>query len=237
MVPLQVPAVLHELTVVQHLQGVPHSEQRLDHSAVWVVDEHEDVGELQGGLFANGDTRGQAVLNRLLRGANQALGIPGEIVLLQINRNNQPLPRLHRRRLPVDQHEPRGLGLEDPISIVLIHTVPDPLDDLPVGLVVRQIDLGEDQVEGGWTGTHDVLNGLPVLGLGGVLVAGHHAPLGEVRPLAREHHARHLKRNIRVREGIRAAEPLGAGGPHPDLREPQGLARQVQHVAQQDGEG
>ena len=48
------------------------------------------------------------------------------------------------------------------------------------GLGLGQVDLGDDEAEGGGGSGGDFVGGLPVGGLGGVLVAGHTGPGGAV---------------------------------------------------------
>mmetsp|Transcript_45501 Transcript_45501/g.108180 ORF Transcript_45501/g.108180 Transcript_45501/m.108180 type:complete len:288 (+) Transcript_45501:1167-2030(+) len=234
---LEMATALHQLKVVEFGEGVGTCHQRLDHRLLRIVHQHQDVGQLQWGLLADGNAGREPIGDRLLGGSDQSLGVLLEAVHVQVQRHQETLAASHVRRLPVDEHKAGVLWYQDPVPVVLIHLVPDASDDLLVGLLVAQVHLWEDEVQRGGGILHQVLHLFPVLWLRGVLVAGDDAPLAEVQPGPGQQHPRHLEPQIREAQPVRAAEHLVARRPDAQTRQRGRRAGQVQHVAQQDRKG
>mmetsp|Transcript_8990 Transcript_8990/g.27978 ORF Transcript_8990/g.27978 Transcript_8990/m.27978 type:complete len:634 (-) Transcript_8990:72-1973(-) len=233
----QAAAALHQLEVVELLEGVPPPRERLDDGLVGVVDQHQDVGQLERRLLADGDSRRQPLGDGLLRGADEALAPFLKAVEVQVQSHEQALPARDEGRLAVDEDETGVLRHEEAVAVELVHLVLDPLDDELVVLLVAQVDLWKDEVQRRGRLAHEVFDVLPVLRLGRVLVAGDDAPLREVQALAGQQDPRDLEADVREKELVRAAEGLVAAGPDADLREAVGLPREIQDVAEQNGEG
>mmetsp|Transcript_46120 Transcript_46120/g.128261 ORF Transcript_46120/g.128261 Transcript_46120/m.128261 type:complete len:292 (+) Transcript_46120:776-1651(+) len=231
-----VAAALHELKVVELLEGVPLRHHRLNDAQAGIVDEHENVWQLQRSLLADGDARGETVCDGLLGGSNQALGPLLVAVQLEVQGDEESLPALHKGRLSIYKDETRVLGHEDAVAVVLVHFVLDTLNHQFVVLAVAEVHLGEDQVQRGRRVTHDVLNIFPILRLRGILVARNNAPLREIQALPWKEHPWHLHADVGEDESVSTPEHFVAAGPDADLREANRLPREVERVSEQDCE-
>ena len=117
-----------------------------------------------------------------LRGPDKGPGAGGEVVLLQVHHANQAVADFPVRLDPLDIEEAVLQGAEQPAVQIGAHGGVDGGDAL---LHVRGVQprLGEDEPQGGGGVSHVLLHRLPILGLGGELVAGHHGPLCHIRAL------------------------------------------------------
>ena len=90
-IPLDVAASLHQVEVIELLRPLQLLADGFDHRAARVVDEHQDVGHLQGRVLADPQPGGDALHNGALCGPDQGGGALGIIVILQVQGHDQPL--------------------------------------------------------------------------------------------------------------------------------------------------
>lgn len=141
------------------------------------------------------------------------------------------------RRFSINQYEARVLWFKNPISVILVHLVPDASDDLLVPFGIPQIHFRKDQIQCGRRILHDVLDCFPVLRLGSVLITSDDTPLGEVQALPWEQNPRNLQAQIREAQVVRTAEHFMARGTNANARELCRATCQVQDVPEKNGEG
>ena len=172
-------AVQHQRKIVQALQRF--GEERLDHRAPRVVDQHHDVRQLQRRALAHPNPRRQALQNGALGGPNQGLGAGVEIVVLQIQRHDQAPAGPAPRRLPLHPHQAGRLRDQDALGQIAAHGFLNGLN--PLGFIGRaQINLRQDQPQRRGRITHLGVHPRPVIRLRGVLIAGDHRPFRQVHP-------------------------------------------------------
>ena len=177
---LQVAAALLEVEVVQLLHAVRPGGQGLDDGPVRVVDQQHHVGQLDGSVLPNPHPGRDTGEHRPLRGPDQGAGAGGEVVLVQIHHADEAMADLAVGLGPLDVEQGLRQGPEHALREIPVHGAVD-VRDVLVHIRVVQLGLRQDQPEGGGGVPHRVLHRLPVLRLGGELVAGHHGPLGHVR--------------------------------------------------------
>ena len=172
-----VAAPLHEIEVIHLFHPALTPGQGLDHGPARVVGQKHDMGQLQGRVLAHRHPGRDAGHDRALGGPHQSGGAGLVIVLFQIHHTHQApaQPQVVQPPLHVDQGG--GQGLEPLLPQVAGHGVVD-LHDVGLHVGAVQAALRQDQPQGGGGGAHMLLHPLPVLRLGGVLVAGHHRPFG-----------------------------------------------------------
>ena len=182
---LQVPAALLQVKVIQLLHLPAGGGQGLNNRAVRVVDQQHHVGQLNGGVLPYPYPGWDAGEHRPLRGPDQGAGAGGEVILVQIHHADEAVAHLAvgLRALNIEQG-PRQ-GLKDALRQIAVHSAVD-VRDMGVHIRVVQLGLRQDQPEGGRRVPHSLLHRLPILRLGGELVAGHHGPLGHVRILGQQ---------------------------------------------------
>mmetsp|Transcript_73608 Transcript_73608/g.193102 ORF Transcript_73608/g.193102 Transcript_73608/m.193102 type:complete len:797 (-) Transcript_73608:17-2407(-) len=246
-VPSEASRALHEVEVVELLVPVPVPHQGLDDGLARVVDEHQDVRQLHGRPLPDGDARRQALLDGHLRGPHERLRALLVGVHVEVELHQEAVARRDDRRLAAEEDHPRRAGLKDPRLLVLAHLVVDALNDLLVPALV-EVDLREDQVQGGGGVSDQVPNLLPVLGLRRVLVARNAGPLAWIHAWPRQQELRDAQADVLEVQPVSAGPergPLLRAEPRPEaqrraalhLRVAHRVARQVHHVAQQDGHG
>ena len=182
---LQVAAALLEVEVVQLLHAVRPGGQGLDDGPVRVVDQQHHVGQLDGGVLPDPHPGRDTGEHRPLRGPDQGAGAGGEIVLVQVHHADEAMADLAVGLGPLDIEQGLRQGLEHARGQIPVHGAVDGRDVI-VHVRVVQPGLRQDQPEGGGCVPHRVLHRLPVLRLGGELVAGHHGPLRHVRVLGQQ---------------------------------------------------
>ena len=196
---LHVPLPRHKTTgdmaAAQHQVGVVEAgkllrllHQGLDDGTLGVVDEDQDVGELHRGPLPDLQPGRDAGDDGPLGGADQGTGALGVVVFFEIKSHDQAVACIAVGGA-FHQHEALGLLLQDALLQILLHVGLDGGDTL--GLIrAAQIRFRQNEVQRGGGVTDDLPGFLPILLLGGELVAGHHGPLHHVRSLGREHHFR-----------------------------------------------
>ena len=179
--PVQPPAgdvapPLHEVEVVDLLHLRLPGGEGLDHRLLRVVGQEHHVGQLQGGVLAHRHPGRDAGEDGPLGGPHRGGGAGLVVVLLQIHHAHQapPQPQVVQPPLHIDQGG--GQQAEPVLPQVAGHGVVD-VHDVGLHAGAVQAALRQDQPQGGGGGAHILLHPLPVLRLGGVLVAGHHRPL------------------------------------------------------------
>ena len=147
-------------------------------SFLGVVDEDHDVGQLDGGVAADLHAGRDAGEHGALGGADGGAGALLIAVLLQVQLAQQAQAGLAVGQLALQQEHGVLQFLKAAVGQVLLHGVVDLLD-LLVHVVALQLALRQDQAQGGGGVAHIFIDTLPVFGLRGVLVTGHHSPLGQ----------------------------------------------------------
>ena len=179
---LQAAAPLLEVEVVELLHGAGAGGQRLDDGAVRVVDQQHHMGQLDGGVLPDPHPGRDAGEDRPLRGPDQGAGAGGEVILVQVHHADEAVADLAVGLGTLDVEQGVRQRLEHALIQIRLHGAVDGRD-MAVHIRVVQLRLRQDQPEGGGGVSHRVLHRLPVLRLGGELVAGHHGPLRHVRVL------------------------------------------------------
>ena len=177
---LQVAAPEHQVKVVHLLHGVHGGGDGLDAGLVRVVDEEHHVGQLDGGVLPHPDPGRDALQHRTLGGPDQGAGAGGVVVLLQVHSGHQAVADLAVGLGALDVDDGVRAGLEDVPGQIVLHRAVD-VGDVLLHVGVVELALRQDQPQGGGGVPHDAVRLLPVLRLGGKLVAGHHGPLAHVR--------------------------------------------------------
>ena len=190
----------HQVRVVEQGQGP--LEERLDDGGLRVVDEDQDVGHLQDRPPAHLHPRRQAPGVGPFRRADQGRGPRRIAVALQVEGRDQTLARGGVGRAPVDQHEAGLQGPQHPLPEVALHVIMDGAD-APAAARGLQEGLGEDQAQGGGAVAHEARRLLPVLRVGGVLVAGDDRPLLQAHVRARQQHAGYAQTDVGEAHGGR----------------------------------
>ena len=174
-------AAQHQLDVVGFFEIF--QEERFDNRALRIVDQHHDMRRLQRRLLPHLYPRRQATLVGALGGADQLLGPVAIIILLKVERDDQPFARRGAPDITLDQHNTGPLLAQHSIRQIFLHPLVDTGDDFfAVGRV--EIYLRKNQVQRRGGGPNDPPYFLPVFGLRGVLVAGDDRPRFEryIRP-------------------------------------------------------
>jgi hypothetical protein len=161
-----------------------------------VVDQHQDMGQLELGAFAHLQARRDALDDGAFRRPDQALAAGSVVVVLEVQLQHQAAPHAAVGKPALDQHQ-AIMAAQPALRQATAHRFVDALD--PKRLVVGgQVDLGEDHVQRRRRVADLAGHSRPVRRLAGVLVAGDHAPAGEVQPLAGQQQARGAKTGNRV---------------------------------------
>ena len=137
------------------------------------------MGQLDGGVFPHRHAGGNAGHHHPLGSLDCGGGARLVVVGLQV---------CHAHQTPADLaavqgalHIDQGVGvlLKAALPKIAAHGVVD-LHDVGLHAGALQTALRQDQPQSGRGPAHPLLHPLPVFGLGGVLVAGHHRPQGQV---------------------------------------------------------
>ena len=116
------------------------------------------------------------------------------------------------RRLPIQQDKAGLLCFQDTVLIIFTHLFLDLLDDFLISFRIAQVDLWEDEIQGGGCIFHKVLDRFPVLRLRGVLITGDDTPFGEVQALSGQQNSGNFQTEIwEVRRCLRCLA-IGASG-------------------------
>ena len=172
---LDMPALLHQVKVVQQLHGAGLCGQRLDDGTPGVVGKQHGVGQLDGGVLAHRNPGRDAGHDHALRGPDERVRPRLVVVGGQIRHAHQSPANAAVVQGALHVNHGSRQGFKPPLPDIPGHGGVDVHDvDLHLGAV--QAALGQDQPQGGGGAAHPLLHPLPVLGLGGVLVAGHDRP-------------------------------------------------------------
>ena len=174
---LYVTAARHQIEVVKLLTGVVKG--GLDDGMPGVVNEHHHVRAFEGRAGAYLGAGRHALGHGALRGADEAFAAGGEIVLLQIDAGQQAIAGAGGR-LPPGEDEAVRHGHAHGIAKVDAHGAVDLADAL---LALLQIDLRQHDAQRRGRVADERLHAVPVVRLGGKLVAGHHGPLLVIQPV------------------------------------------------------
>ena len=150
------------------------------------------MGQLNGGVFPHRHPGRDAGEDGTLGGPHQTLSSRLVVVLLQIHHAHQA--PAHLSALQNALHIEQGVGVADKAALpeVAAHGVVDLHDvGLHIGTLQAALRQNEPQSRGG--AAHILCYPLPVFRLRGILVAGHHAPLGVFTVLGQQ--------NVRGTEG------------------------------------
>ena len=143
------------------------------------------MGQLDGGVAADAGAGRNTIQHRTLGGADQRAGAGGEVVSVQIHHADKAVADASVGLLALDVNQGVGQRFKHAVGHVLAHGGVDIVNVL-VHVGGLQIGLGQDETQRGGCVAHLLLHRLPVLRLGGELVAGHHGPLGHVLLLGQQ---------------------------------------------------
>ena len=181
----EVAAALLKIEVIELLHLGALRRQGLDDAALGIVDEEHHVGQLDGGVLPDPDPGRDAGEDGALGGPDEGAGAGGEVILVQVHHADKAVADLAVRLLALDVEEGIRQGLENALVQIPLHGGVD-VGDVLVHIGVIQLGLRQDQPQGGGGVAHVLLHSLPILRLGGELVAGHHGPLAHVGVLGQE---------------------------------------------------
>ena len=174
-----VAAALHQVEVIQLLHAVLFGADGLDEHLFMVIAQHQDMGQLDGGVPADPLAGGDALGNGALGGTDGGGGAHGVIIGVQVHHADEALAdgAVFQGALHIDQAV--GIGLKDVVFHILRHGL---VDSGGVGgfLLGAQLRLGQDQIDGGDRAFRVGADALPVGLVRGELVAGDHCPLGHI---------------------------------------------------------
>ena len=173
-------AAHHQIEVVKLRAGV--GEGGLDDSMPGVVDEHHHVRALQGGTGAYLGAGRHALGHGALRGAYEALAAGRKVILLQVHAGQQALAEAGGR-LPPREHEALWHGHAHSVAEVDAHGA---VDLAYAVLALFQVYFRQHDVQGRGRIADKALDIMPVTGLRGKLVTGHHSPLFIIQPMRRK---------------------------------------------------
>ena len=186
---------LHQVEIVG---GRPLAlEQRLDHGAGRIVDEHENVRRLQDRVASHGDARRQPVGIRAFGAADQR-SRPGPVVeRLQVEPHDQTTPRRGAPDIALHQHEPGRLLHEHAGRQILAHA---PVDgaNRRLAITAAQPRFGQHQAQRGGTVSHQAFRLFPVFRRRRVLIARDHRPRLQRHLRLRQQERRHMQRDVGI---------------------------------------
>ncbi len=173
------PAVFHQVDIVQFLQPVRLVEQRFNHGAVRVVNPQHDMGQLDRRALAHRKAGRDTLFHGLFGRADGRGRAEMIIVILQIERHYEALAGARPAGITGGQHNARGQLLQNAVRKVLAHCIVDRAD---AAFYVRllQVNLGQGEAQGRRRAADLTVKLLPVFRLGGILVAGDHGPFCKV---------------------------------------------------------
>ena len=151
------------------------------------------MGDLHRRVPADPDPGRNPGQHRSLGGPDQGAAAGVKIVLFQIRHAHQPPAELPVGLDTLHIDEAVWKYIPHPLRQVLEHGVIDILN-MPIYLRAFQFRLRQDQSQGGGRVADGTFHRLPVLRLGGKLIAGNHCPSGEIDALPG-------KQNISGRKG------------------------------------
>ena len=184
-VALDMAAVLHQIEIIDHVHGVRRSGEGFDDGLLRVVDEEHDVRQLNGGVAADPGPGRDALLDGGLGGTDEGAAAGGEVVGVQVHHPHQAVADAAVGLLALHIDEGGGQRLKDALIQIVRHGGVDVGDEL-VHIGGLQIGLRQNEAQRGGGVAHLLLHRLPVLRLGGELIAGHHGPLGHILPLGQQ---------------------------------------------------
>ena len=143
------------------------------------------MGQLDGSVSAHRHAGRDAGEHGPLGGPDGGAGVLFIAVLFQIQLADQAQAGLAAGELALEQDHHILQLPQAFLCQVRLHGLVDLLD-LLVHVVALQLALRQDQAQGGGGVAHIVVHPLPVFRLRGVLVAGHHGPLGQAAVLGQQ---------------------------------------------------
>ena len=181
----EMTASLLEVKVIELLHGAALGGHGLDDSAVRIVNEQHHMGQLDGRVLTHPHPGRDPGENGTLRGPDEGAGTGGKVILIQIHHTNQAVADLAVGLYPLDVDQGVCQRTEDASVQIILHGRVDPGDVfIHIGLI--EFCLRQNQPQGGGGVAHRFLHCLPVLRLGGKLIAGHYGPLGHIRILRQQ---------------------------------------------------
>ena len=176
---------LLEVKVIELLQLSAFRRQRFYDRSLRIVNQKHYVGQLDGRILPDPHPGRDAGENGALGGPDQRAGTRGKIVLLQIHHTNQSTADFSVGLGALNVDEGLRQSLKNSLIQILLHGGVDALD-VAVHIRIIQPRLRQNQSQRGWRVSHCLLHCLPILRLGGELVAGYHSPAGHVRILRQQ---------------------------------------------------
>ena len=189
-----VAAALHQLKVVYLAQALAHLVERLYHRAPGVVQQHHYVRQLYGRVAAYLYARGYALQYGALGGAHRGARARRKVVGLQVDRGHQP-HAVAVQALALHQYEAVHTRRDNALAQVALHLGVYGLRAL---VALGEERLGVYQPERGGCVAHLALHLMPVFGLGGVLIAGHHRPFAHINSVCGQVYVVHCETDVFV---------------------------------------
>ena len=187
------PAVHHEFKIRD--SGVPFFKQGVDDFPVRIVDEHEGMWAFERCVAPNLQPRFEVFGIRALGCADEGFGLASAVVVLQVERDHQPLARFPRRQDAVDEQKALDFLAEHPSRDKAFHVAMHALNPLFVP-IVGQIDFGIDEGQRRRRIAHNALDLLPIRAVVDILIAGDHGPLLAVDFGLGQQNFGHAKRDV-----------------------------------------
>ena len=185
LVATDVTAVLHQLEVIDLLHACSGGSERLNDSALGVIDQQHHVGQLNGSIAAHLGAGRNTIQHRALSGADQRAGAGSEIIGIQIHHTDEAMTDTAVGLLTLHIEEAVAQRLENALVHILLHGGVDVADNaLHIGIF--QLCLGENEAQRGGGVAHLLLHRLPIFRLGGKLIASHHGPLMHILSLGHQ---------------------------------------------------
>ena len=176
---LQMATLHHELKVVYRLHLGGSGSNGLDAGLVRIVNKEHHVGQLDGCVLPDPDTGRNALQNGTLSGTDQGAGARGVVVLLQIHRRHQTVADLTVRLGALNVNDGILVGLKDVPGQIIVHGTVD-IGDVLLHVGIVELALRQNEPQGGGGIPGNAVHLIPVLRLGGELVAGHHGPAAHI---------------------------------------------------------
>ena len=172
-------AIFHQVEVIQLDQGILLRADGLDELFLMIVAEHQDMGQLDGGVPADPLAGRDALDDRPLRRTNGGGGAGGVVIRVQVDHADQALADAAVFQGTLNINQGMGIRLENVLVQVLGHGLVD--DSRMGGLLLRaQLGLRQDQVNGRGRTLGVLADSFPVSRVRSELIAGDHRPLGDV---------------------------------------------------------
>ena len=193
-------AVHHEIEIIELLDLVKLLGNGLDNGLLIIIDENEDVGKLERCAVTNLQTGRDTLDDGTFSCTDKGSGALGIVVAFEIESYNKTVPDLAVNGT-AGEYKAFAPVFKGAVCHVVVHCLADCYDALRFTRLFK-LDLGEHQPEGRGCITDDLLNTVPIIGLGCVLVAGNACPLGQINLLAGHHKLGNTNADIVLELGI-----------------------------------